>query len=530
LFQKINTLCLIFCLIFFCGCQKKTKPFSYQKLHLAIAEDPLTLDPRKGGDALSSHLHFLLFEGLVKLHPDGSTSPAACSSYTVSEDKKTYTFFLGKTTWSDGSFITSTDFEKAWKAILSPSFPSPNAHLLYPIKNAEPAKKNQVPLETVGIYAPNPTTLIVELENPTPYFLELISFCVFSPVKQDLEEIDPDLRVQAKKPLICNGPFCLAKWSRQSEITLSKNPYYHSPGQLDAIHLQVIRSEMSAVQMYKNGELDLVGDPFLSLSADLLPHLPKKELLYCPVGSTTFISFNTSALPFSNKNIRKAFALSINRKEIIAHVAELGEQVALCAVAPNLKKNKKTSFYEDHDLILARKYFEKGLQELQMDKKGLQDLLLYQYSHSAMSHKIAQILQQQWKEAFEILVPLQNQDHLTLMSRLTKKNYVFAQTLYRAQYLDPLSILERFQYKENVKNYPSWENERYIALLKSSALLSRGERILALEEAEALLLEEMPFAPLFHGSLCYLKKNHVQGVELSPSGGIFFERLFLKAP
>jgi oligopeptide transport system substrate-binding protein len=536
-FEKACIIKHLFSLLFFLlsltGCHSKTSlPSPDKKLRLAIAEDPFTLDPRKGGDALSSHVQLLLFEGLTKLHPDGTVSPAQCFSYTLSEDKKTYTFFLGRGKWSDGTKVSSRDFAQSWKAILSPTFASANAHLLYPIKKAEAAKKGLVPLEEVGIYAPSPDLFIVELERPTPYFLELISFCVFAPVPTHLDIEDPDINEQEGRPILCNGPFCLSTWIRNNEITLIKNPHYCDAllVQIPSIHLQIIRNEATALQMYENGELDLIGDPFSSLPSDALSYLPEKQLIHCPLAATTFISFNTEKPPFSNANLRQAFSLALNRDELVTSIMQQGEEAAFSIVPPVLVSKKKNVFYGDNNITLAQKLFCLGLEELGIDKKQLQSLLTYQYGPSSMNHKIAQVLEQQWKRAFGITVQLQSLDHASLMGYLCKKNYVFAQTLCRAQYVDPMNILERFQHKANAKNYPSWENAAYETLLKQSFLESGAKRTSTLEEAERLLLADMPLAPLFYGSLCYLKKPYLQGVEFSPSGGIFFERLFIAAP
>jgi oligopeptide transport system substrate-binding protein len=143
------------------------------QLNVNISGEPATLDPRKGADLISSSLHFMLFEGLTKITPDGSTVPAQAEKIDLSLDCKTYTFHLRECRWSDGTPVTAYDFEKAWKDILDPQFPAANAHLFYPIRNAEAAKKGKVTLQEVGIRVKDPKTLVVELENPTPYFLEL---------------------------------------------------------------------------------------------------------------------------------------------------------------------------------------------------------------------------------------------------------------------------------------------------------------------------------------------------------------------
>ena len=506
------------------SCFSPKKSLSSRQLRLAIAEDPMTLDPRKGGDSLSAHLQLMLFEGLVKLHSDGSVTPAQCSFYTLSSDQKTYTFHLGNTKWSDGTTVTSYDFEKAWKDILSPSFPAPNAHLLYSIKQAEAVKRGLIDISQVGIRAPTPHILIVELETPTPYFLQLISFCVFAPTHTNTEE--------QKNLLISNGPFILTKWLHENEILLEKNPYHLGKDEigLDFIHLSIVRDETTAVQMYEKGEIDLIGSPFFTPSSEALTYLPVKELLVAPVAATTYITFNTQTLPFSNKHLRQAFSLAIHREEIVQYALDYKEKAALSAIPPCLIGNGKKTFPLDNKTKEAQLLFKKALEELHLTSKELEDKITYLYSSSHPEQKLAQVLQEQWLDTLGIKIKIQSIERKVLLDSLSKKNYFFAQTTYRAQYFDPISILERFEHKENIKNYPSWENPQYQNLLKESTSQSGLQRIATLEKAETLLLEDMPLAPLLHLNLYYLKKPYLKNIELSPAGGIFFERLSLEIP
>jgi oligopeptide transport system substrate-binding protein len=514
-------LAILLCTGYLTGCSPSSSAKMAHKLRLAIPEDPATLDPRKGGDALSSHLHFMLFEGLTKLNEDGSVSPAQCTDFQISEDQKTYTFHLGKTRWSDGTPVTSYDFEKSWKSILSPSFPAPNAHLLYPIVYAEEAKKGVVPLQEVGIYAPDPETLIVKLSYPTPYFLSLISFCVFFPAPLHIDLQHPDWAFHSGKNFVSNGPFVLVDWKHNNELRLQKNDLYHQVDtvKLDQIHLSIIASEMTALQLYENGEIDLIGQPFSMIPLDAHPHLHEHEEI---VMSAEF--------PFSNTKLRKAFTLAINREEIAKNVTQFGEEAAFCAVPPSLKNNKYSTLYSDGHEEEAKALFAQALEEMHITQKELETHLVYLYSHSEANHKVAQVLQQQWLKNLGVQIKLGITDRKNHMDCISRKKHVFAQALYRAQYADPINILDRFRNKDNVKNYSSWENTKFQNLLERSYSESGDQRYNTLYEAESLLLEEAVIAPLFHLNLCYLSKPYIGNVEFSPVGGMFLERLSIEFP
>lgn len=504
---------LFFLFLLFCGCLSQEELKNGKGLRLAIAEDPATLDPRKGGDILSTHIQLMLFEGLVKLHSDGSVTAAQCFSYTISKDQKTYTFILGKGRWSDGTVVTSYDFAKAWKDILSPSFAAPNAHLLYPILRAKQAKMGLRSLDEVGIYTPDAGTLIVELETPTPYFLSLISFCTFAPIHPTDETLS-------------NGPFCLKHHKYNRELVLIKNPYYPEPDavQIGCIHLSVIRDEMTALYMYEKGEIDLMGSPFFTPPLEAMTSVPEDEILEAPIGATLCISFNTSMFPFCNKHMRQAFSLAINRQDLLSHTQDR-EDIALSAVPPCLTKQKKKIIPLDNDQEKARYHLQQALEELNLSIHDLEKLVYYSYPASRAEKKLAELLQQQWKNALGIDISIKGCERKVFLDNLSHKNYFFAQAVHRAQYCDPLSILERFCNKEDSKNYSCWQHPDYQSLLSMAALQSGEERMATLERAERILLEEVPVTPIAHLNLHYLKKPYLCNVELSPAGGIFFERL-----
>lgn len=520
---------LIF-LVVITSCQKNSSISLKQELNLNIPSDPSTLDPRKGGDIVSSMFHFLLFDGLIRLNSDGTVSPGIAESYTISNSRTVYTFYLRDALWSDGSPITAWDFEKSWKNILDPDFPAMNAHLLYPIKNAEKAKKRELSLSEVGILAHDARTLEVTLENPTPYFLELISFCVFFPINTEIEANHPNWDKDANIHFTCSGPFLLKDWKKNNEITLVKNPNYYRAEEvfLERINLNMVDSEMTSLQMFEKGQIDMLGQPIIPIPTDAIPQLIKEKKIHIqPVAATTFCSFNVDLIPFNNAKVRKAFAYAINREEIILNITQLKEQPALGIIPPVLKKNTSLPFFQDADIVQARRLLKEGLDELGITKEQIPKIK-YLYSISDLQHKIAQAIQQQWLENLNISIEIESIDRKTLIHLLKVRNYQIGQTFWMAQYQDPMNIFERFKFRDNVKNYANWENQEYIFVLnQSSKATTNEERNLLLEKAEQIFIDEMPIAPIYHWNTAYVSKPYVKSFDIAGLGNGFFDRIYI---
>jgi oligopeptide transport system substrate-binding protein len=502
-----------------------------QQLNLNIPSDPATLDPRKGGDLISSMFHFLLFDGLTRLNEEGNISLSLADKVDISNENTVYTFYLKEAYWSDGTAITAWDFEKSWKDILNPNFPSINAHLLYPILNAEGAKKGDRSLSEVGIDSLDARRLRVTLAQPTPYFLELISFCVFYPVNSEIDHSNRDWDHKVGQPFVCSGPFALKEWKRNNTIVLERNPHYHraSKTRLEEIHLSMVDNEMTALQMFEKGQIDIIGQPTTGLPIDAVPELVKTGLLKVnPVPATTICTFNTNCFPFNNANIRKAFSYAMNRHQIVQNITQLSEDPATTVIPPALKKiTGTTSLFQDGDTARAKRYFIKGCEELGISPEDFPKIQ-YIYSKSETHHKIAQVLQHQWLETLNVHIKLDKVDKKILLYLLSTRNYQAAQCVWMAQYRDAMNIFERFKHKDNVKNYPNWESAKYIDLINRSCKASSPEeRFAILDEAEMILIDEMPIAPIFHWNAAYISKPWVKSYGKSTVSNGLFEHVWI---
>jgi len=510
------------------GCKKggsssshHVKP-AHQEITINITAEPQTLDPRKIRSLNDANVVRMFLDGLTRTGIDGKADLAIAEKVDISSDLKTYTFTLKKTSWSNGSPLTAHDFAYAWKKSLTPTFIAPNSNLLYVIKNAREAKTGNLPLSLVGIETPDDYTLVVKLDHPTPYFLELITHPVFYPVNSIIDRSN-SYWAEKEVSYVGNGPFVLKEWKHHNTIVAEKNPHYwdEKTVKLNTVTMVMV-SEDTGFKMFDANDVSWDGSPFSAIPVDAIESLKvAQELHSTPALATGWIRVNVAKTPFESQKIRQALAFSINRKEIIDHVLQ-GQQIPATGIVPTAMGVTDTPYFQDGDVERAQALFNEALDEMGISHEKFPEVTLT-YGSGDRSHTIAQALQSQWQSALGIQVRLEPLEKKVYFDRISKKNYTLALGDWIADFNDPINFLEVFT-KDAGTNNTNWSSPSYGELLQTSyETADKEQRKKILKRSEELIMNEMPVIPLCHYTLLYVQDAELKDVVLTTMGSIDFK-------
>lgn len=501
-----------------CGTSDDSQLRGILKLNLTSGE-PTSLDPAKAFNSDSMEVVNALFEGLMRLDEQHQPKPAAAEKVDVSPDGFTYVFTLRPDVrWSNGEQLTAHDFEYAWKRILDPETASPAAFLLYFIENAEEYNTGKASADQVGVRAKDDRTLEVRLARPTPFFLQLTAYTVFFPVYTKGLEKNPDLYENGDS-YVSNGPFRLEEWRHDSAIKVVKNEHYREKERvkLSGIEWLMVTDRVSAYQMFKTGKLHAATPP-----PDLLPSLIQNGEAKVMEGSgLEFFRFNVEEKPFTNKKIRKAFALAVDRETIVDRVVQGDQQPALAFVAPGTMtrlgdfRTGREALIADNRVEEARRLLEEGMKEEGWDRLPAVTLL---YNADEKNKLVAEALQEMYRKNLGVTIRLQSQESKVFFDSQINRNYQMSRSSFLPDYNDPYNYLESFQ-TDHPMNRTGWSNERYDGLLEKAAdAKNEEERVKLLQEAEELLLEEMPMFPLYYYNQVIVETPKLKNVLRHPVG------------
>ena len=526
--RVIFALCLF---LFGCvSCHKKEKSYdcNKQSIRLNIQTDPPTLDARKATDTSSISVINMCFEGLMKRGKEGKIHPAIAHRVEISNDRKIYTFYLRDAKWWDGKPVTAQDFEKTWKQILDPQFSSGFANDLYVIKNARKAKRGKIPVDCIGIKSIDNQTLVVELKNPIPYFLDLTASHSFLAIPTHIAEVNPKWAEGNDLSFVGNGPYRLKRWKHHNCIELVKNESYwdQEAVTIREIHLSIIEDPMTELNMFETGDLEWAGYPLSTLPTDALqPLAHANRLKTYPLAGTYYYIFNVTEPPFDNVNFRKAFSFAINRSIITENIIH-SEQPATSLIPPNIWEVHP--YFDDNDIKEARRLFDIALKQMGYTYETLPRITLI-YNTCEAHHKIAQAIQEQWFRAFGIRVKLINKEWKVFLDELTHKQFQIARMGGVAGFNDPITFLDAYKYPKNPNNFSGWTHPQFTKLLVDAEKMADSQkREILLREAEALLMAEMPIVPIYYYRGNYVKKSCLKGVQLSDLHDLDFKFAFLE--
>ncbi|MGA8941882.1 MAG: peptide ABC transporter substrate-binding protein [Thermoactinomyces sp.] len=500
------------------GCSSEAGK-SGQILNLNITGEPTSLDPAQAFDEDSMDITNNLFVGLMRLDDRHQPQPALADKVEISEDGLTYTFHLKQTKWSNGQPLTAHDFEYAWKRVLDPDLAAKPAFLLYFIQGAEAYNQGKVSSDQVGIKASDDYTLQVKLAKPTPAFLELVAYPVFAPVSREALEQDPDMFHDAKN-YVSNGAFKLAEWKHDNYVKLTKNEHFYKKDQagLDEIRFSIITDNKTVYQLYQTKKLDVVGKS--SIPADLLTSLMAEgKVKVLPGSGLSFFRFNVRQEPFTNKKIRKAFALAIDRKLIVEQIVGSGEEPAYAFVAPSVPGNFRQeggNFIKDGQYEQAKQLLAEGMAE-----EGWQKLppVTLMYSNATdKNKKIAEAVQEMIRKHLGVKIQLQAKEKKVYYADQENIRFVMSTSSFLADYNDAYNYLESFQ-TDHPMNRTNWSNEQYDLLLQKAAQASdTALRDQYLHQAEEILFEEMPVFPLYYYNTAFIEQPGIEGIIRHPVG------------
>ncbi|MFT5710940.1 MAG: oligopeptide transport system substrate-binding protein [Halioglobus sp.] len=486
-------------------------------LHIGNGAEPQSLDPHVMTSATDANITGALFEGLVAKNPYTlAIEPGVAQRWTFSEDLKTITFYLRKNArWSNGETLDARDFVYSLRRILTPAMANPVAYLLYPISGAEAFNRGQTTnVHSLGVRLIDHYTLEIKLNNPTPYFLELLAGYYGYPVpKATIEAFgkttDRYSRWTRAGNLVGNGPFTLKSWRMQRDVTVVKNPHYWDAEQvaLNSVVFHAVESPLIEEKMFRVGQLHYTTTVPLSKINGYRAQ-PKSPYHQKPMVGTYYYMFNIDRPPVDDVRVRRALALSVNRQQLIDKLL-LGTAIASPALVPmNLIPG-----YEPPDLLAYNPEAAKQLlaEAGYPNGKGWPGLTLM-FNTSEDHRKVAVAVQQMWKKQLNIEVTLVNQEWKVYLNTTQLKNFQLARMGWIAGIRDPALFLDGFT-TDSGTNRTGFSNKRYDELIldKAPAAIDPVKRLALLRQAESIFIEQVPLIPFYTYNSKHLVQPSVHG-------------------
>jgi len=506
---KKQILALVF-LAFSCACTKKSGApkniFRYP-----IESDPPTLDWSLVHDHVSFEVLHSLQDGLTQHDGNLNVVPALASRWEISQDGKTYTFYLrDDAKWSDGVPVKAEHFVTGWRRLLDPKHAAEYAYFLFDVENAQEYNSGQVTDPSlIGIKALDEKRVQIRLKYPAGYFLHIPTFAITAPQRDDVIQAHPKDFTEPQH-LRTTGPYRLIEWKHDSKLTFEPNPYYYGKKPaIEKIEFLVVKEDSTALNLYERGELE-VAMRIPALDLDRVKRWA--DYRSSPVLRGYYYGFNTNLKPFDNVLVRKAFAHAIDRKELVALLK--GGQLPAKAWVPRGMFGYDNNVGIDYNPSLAKSFLAKA--GFPNGKNFPRVTLMY--DSTELNKLVAERLQFAWKNVLNIPdIELTTQEWKVYLDTLSHNTPALWRMGWGADYPDPHNFLDLFTSKSG-NNHTHWRNPRYDSLILAGAKnMNPTERIEIYKKAQQILLEEdAAIIPLFQQSVDMVVKPYVQNFVVDP--------------
>ncbi|EHM12609.1 ABC transporter, substrate-binding protein, family 5 [Jonquetella sp. BV3C21] len=484
-------------------------------LNLNLGADPTTLDVSRRSDAYSSNIEMDCMEGLVRLIDENGQykmQPMEASSWDVSEDGKVYTFHLRDgLKWCDGEPVTAEQYVYGIRRSADPKVGCPNSFFLEPLANYGPVSRGEMPVEKLGVSAPDSKTVVFTLSEPTPIFLNMINQTVYYPQREDKVKEWGDKFGTEAKYWISNGAFKVTEWVHNNKLVTVKNENYFDAKN---VHLQrvtwLISGDAAATyNQFLAGQID----GFNASKKEQVQELENRnDLQYNKIVSNTvaFAMFNTRDKIFKNAKIRRAFSLTFDREM-------MNDMVYGGLRAPaNGWVLDASAIGTENFRAHSGKLFDEQYAELEKEGKTPRDLLLEGMKEEglgddpaalkvvfslggtdAFMRNMGDFFQQVCAETLGVRLEIDFKEWGVFSSNLEKHNYQIGFMAWGAYYSDPYDLLSILVSDSDMIR-TGWKNEKFDSLMKAAAHeMDDAKRLDELVQAEHIaVVDDCVVAPV----------------------------------
>lgn len=490
-----------------------------------------SMDPSLATDESSFIYLAATMEGLYRLDEKTQATPGIAKSHKVSADGLTWTFTLREDAkWSNGDPVTAHDFVYSWQRAVDPATASEYGPYMMSgvIKNAAAINKSELAVDQLGVKADGDFTLVVELENPTPYFETLTTFGTFFPLNKKFVEETGDSFATNSENVLANGPYTITNWTSTSDSwELVKNEAYWDAKtvKMDKLTFKVVKDPQTALNLYEEGTVDR-----MDLTSDLVDQYSTSEDY--AVAADTFVYFlkfnQTKSEALANKNIRAALSRAFDKDALVNEILNNGSIAANGLIPADFTPMPETG--EDfrkvsgdlvaYDLEAAKEFWAKGLAELGTDSIELEFLADDDQTTKNLVQYIANQLSTNLEGLNVTIKQVPKEQRLALDSAM---DYQLQLSRWGPDFLDPFTFMNLWT-TDSGNNWTGYSSPAYDKLVRDTASTlatdakARYNNFLA---AEKVLFEDAAIAPVYQASRAQLVSPRVQGVFVNPFGATY---------
>lgn len=511
------------------GAQSAPASGGGSRIAINIGTPPDTLDLSKMHGIPEHKIALVLCEPHVRLDQDLNAEPGASERWESNEDATVWTFHLRKDgKWHDGKPVTAQDFLFAHRRVLNQATGAKYADFMYRFLKGGEAyyNANDPSLPLPGITAPDDYTVIYELDAPTPIFPVIIAHTAWFPIPKHAVEAAGASWASSDKFFIGNGAFEMVSW-RPDRIVGRKSQHYWGRNEVhfDEVVIRMIEDTNSELAAFEAKEID-VTDKVLVTEVDRLKRTP--DWFAGPYLGVYYGLFNTTVPPFNNKDVRRAFMLSVNRDLIVNQITRRGERPGQGMIPWGIKYPDGKDYREAAgDLVgptdvaaakeaLARAGYGPGGKTLPRVE--------YLYNTDITHRMVGEQLQTMWREALGVTAQLQNVEWKEKLRRGQNQEFQITRAGWIGDYNDPITFLEIFLSNDG-NNDGRYNNPKFDELVRNA--MREGDwkkrRDLVIQ-AEKILIEDAALCPIFFYTEPILVRADLEGVIRNPIGNLDITR------